>query len=462
MIINTPIFAAADDESGHLVRFIDYDGTVLKEQYVATGSNAIPPSNPSHTGLTFQAWNNSYTNVTRTIDCGAMYVTSDGKTHVYLALNAVSGLDIALYINKSNTATMTVDWGDGTQSTFTNSGSFNTGAHTYASYGIYDVTLWISSGTGTYALGHGTATSFVGGTTQAQREAFTELRIGSNVTGLKAYSMESCQSLKCITIPQEVTEVGAPLFRNCYKLQAIILPTSMGSTIGNATFQYCSTLKEVVIPSKVTVISTYVFFRNYSIRRCVIPAGVTSIGNDAFPFCTALRDIGPIPTTLTSLGTAFASCYELQFPAGLNLNSLTSLAGTFASCFELERINMANSTITSLPASCFQDCRNVTELTLPSGLTTLSGTYTFAGMLALASITIPASVTTMGQYTFAGNSAMDEIVMMPTTPPTLGASSFNLNGQTKIYVPDASVAAYKAATNWIAVANYIYPVSERP
>jgi hypothetical protein len=33
---------------------------------------------------------------------------------------------------------------------------------------------------------------------------------------------------------------------------------------------------------------------------------------------------------------------------------------------------------------------------------------------------------------------------------------------TKIYVPDASVAAYKAATNWVSYANYIYPLSTRP
>jgi len=30
----------------------------------------------------------------------------------------------------------------------------------------------------------------------------------------------------------------------------------------------------------------------------------------------------------------------------------------------------------------------------------------------------------------------------------------------KIYVPDAQVATYKTATNWVAYADYIYPLSE--
>ncbi len=48
-----------------------------------------------------------------------------------------------------------------------------------------------------------------------------------------------------------------------------------------------------------------------------------------------------------------------------------------------------------------------------------------------------------------------------TTPPTLGTSAFyNINSICKIYVPDASVTAYKSATNWNTYADYIYPISE--
>ena len=48
---------------------------------------------------------------------------------------------------------------------------------------------------------------------------------------------------------------------------------------------------------------------------------------------------------------------------------------------------------------------------------------------------------------------------MTATPPTLGANAFN-NTTCKIYVPDASVSAYKAATNWSTYASRIFSLTQ--
>ena len=45
------------------------------------------------------------------------------------------------------------------------------------------------------------------------------------------------------------------------------------------------------------------------------------------------------------------------------------------------------------------------------------------------------------------------------TPPTCSDVPCNTNTLSKIYVPDASLAAYKAATNWVAYANQIFAIS---
>lgn len=45
------------------VTFIDWDGTVLKTEKVASGQDATPPSNPTREGYTFTGWNGTYTGI---------------------------------------------------------------------------------------------------------------------------------------------------------------------------------------------------------------------------------------------------------------------------------------------------------------------------------------------------------------------------------------------------------------
>lgn len=49
----------------HTVKFIDFDGTVLKTEDVYDGESATPPSYTAPSGYTFKKWNGNYTNVTK-------------------------------------------------------------------------------------------------------------------------------------------------------------------------------------------------------------------------------------------------------------------------------------------------------------------------------------------------------------------------------------------------------------
>ena len=98
------------------------------------------------------------------------------------------------------------------------------------------------------------------------------------------------------------------------------------------------------------------------------------------------------------------------------------------------------------------------SISLPSTLTTIEKIST----TALKQITIPSGVTTIGNNAFSGNYSLTSVVMLPTTPPTLGSSAFMTYVQ-KIYVPysaDHSILdAYKGATNW---SNYASKMEELP
>ena len=92
---------------------------------------------------------------------------------------------------------------------------------------------------------------------------------------------------------------------------------------------------------------------------------------------------------------------------------------------------------------------------------TLKSTFT-RFCASLGRIKIPPLVTMLEDRCLSENGSMLIVEMEPTTPPTLQQTRVfeNLPLGCRIYVPDASVTAYKTATNWVSFADYIYPVSD--
>ena len=103
----------------------------------------------------------------------------------------------------------------------------------------------------------------------------------------------------------------------------------------------------------------------------------------------------------------------------------------------------------------------VTELTIPSDITTL-GWAQFTGCASLISVTIHENVTQVAGYALGECSNLKTVYCKSTTPPAISRSKGgywngfirNASGRL-IYVPRASVDAYKAADGWSDYANYI-------
>ena len=86
------------------------------------------------------------------------------------------------------------------------------------------------------------------------------------------------------------------------------------------------------------------------------------------------------------------------------------------------------------------------------------GYSAFNGAGIAGEIEIPSTVTEIGGYCFAYTD-ITTVICKPTTPPALETEAFpSYTAGFTIKVPAASVAAYKAATNWSSYADYIVGV----
>ena len=84
--------------------------------------------------------------------------------------------------------------------------------------------------------------------------------------------------------------------------------------------------------------------------------------------------------------------------------------------------------------------------------------YAFNGSGIAGEIEIPSTVTEIGESCFAFTD-ITTVICKPTTPPALGTGAFpSYTAGFTIKVPAASVAAYKAATNWSTYADHIVGV----
>lgn len=122
--------------------------------------------------------------------------------------------------------------------------------------------------------------------------------------------------------------------------------------------------------------------------------------------------------------------------------------------------------VTVIPDYCFSHCESLPSFNIKEGVTTIAN-EAFNECLSLYNIVIPSTVTSIGQGAFhCGNysAAIDNnrtVTCLATTPPTLGMIAFSFGSGTAtypIYVPAASLQAYKTAWNGKVDANRIQAI----
>ena len=326
----------------------------------------------------------------------------------------------------------------------------------------------------------------------------TELVIPEGVTEISDYAFIGCTELTSVTIPEGVTSIGEYAFFYCTRLTNIVIPKGV-TTIADNAFEYCKRLASITIPDSVTRIGNYTFRKCTSLTSVTIPDSVTRVGSYAFYWCDSLTSV-KMSKNITSISmSTFQYCSNLanvNIPNGVTLISSSAFYG----CRKLTNITIPGS-VRSISDFAFGDCRGLTSITIPDAVTVICGSV-FSGCTGLKSVTLPSKVTEIRDHAFANctvltniaipdkvrkieNSAfkgctgltsitipsevliiydevfkdctkLSSIYCKPTKCPYLGDNVFdNISSYAQIYVPSASVSAYKSADKWSNYASKI-------
>lgn len=155
--------------------------------------------------------------------------------------------------------------------------------------------------------------------------------------------------------------------------------------------------------------------------------------------------------------TSFQAYLSLKY---VSLNNFTATEAVIFYQSNIRHININSTVVSTTLIGANQKLNNVILKNTQKSLLA----YQFAACKALTKLILHASITTVAVATFENCTGITTYIFLSTTPPTLAnINAFTgINPICKIYVPDASVAAYKAATNWNNYSSYIYPLSEKP
>ena len=288
----------------------------------------------------------------------------------------------------------------------------------------------------------------------------TDITIPESITHLGPYVCALTSTSKHIIIPNTIATMDAQAFGGTSSKSRCKI-TFNSQAVVNALRSQTIYNPIIILGPDITKVD-FEFDNSRTQYTVTIPSNVKSVSLDSNAdnltrlyissvddWCNTTVTDMIRPTAVSLIGTS-ASLQDITIS-----DNVTKICSGAFRVFPIKSVTIGNG-VTSIGDEAFDSCTSLTSVTIGNKVTSI-GKDAFYGCTSLTSITIPDSVTSIGEYAFSSCRSLTSVYCKPTTPPTGGGSNMfysNASGR-KIYVPRASVDAYKVADGWSNYANYI-------
>ena len=215
----------------------------------------------------------------------------------------------------------------------------------------------------------------------------------------------------------------------------LLIPSSVsdGSTtysvtsIGSQAFRFCTSLTSVTIPDSVTSIGLQAFYYCTSLTSVTIGNSVTSIGSQAFRNCTSLTSVTIPDSVILVSGESFEGCSGIiEFVVGAGNTKYSSIDGVI--------FNKDGSILVAFPAGIGGD------YVIPDSVIIIES-YAFKNCYKLTSVTIPDSVILIRGEVFSLCSGLISVTFTSQNPPSMSNKAFNTGTTIEVTSPWDPVTA---------------------
>ncbi len=324
----------------------------------------------------------------------------------------------------------------------------------------------------------------------------TSVTIPNSVVSIGQIAFAGCTALTSVTIGNSVTSIGNSAFAYCYELLNVYCYAENVPSTASDTFEESPIAKATLhVPAgsveSYNATAPWSSFRisteveidgiNYELvakvkqatviakssgkysDEVIIPESVThegtaysvtSIGKEAFKFCSGLTSV-TIGNSVTSIGyQAFLGCSGLT--SVTIPNSVESIEPkAFYNCYGLTSVTIGNS-VTSIGYQAFCYCSGLTSVTIPNSVTSI-GINAFALCSDLTSVTIGNGVESIGQLAFSKCPKLHDVYCYAVEVPSTESNAFDdsYTENPTLHVPAGSIESYKATAPWSGFGNIL-------